>query len=178
MTRILMILILGFSLLNIPSAFADGNRFGVQFGSEVDFGGVYYGKDNLWAAGGKMGYEEMETEVNGMKLDTDSLTYSIFIRKNWKIKEATYFGIGVWAGWQDGEMRSTINNANVVLDVEEWKIAPYLNIDYHLNEDFILNAGATIANFKFMDINHKDTLISETDTVEYMKPYLVLTYLF
>ena len=51
-------------------------------------------------------------------------------------------------------------------------------VDYHLNEDFIINAGATIANFKFMDVSHKGIILIEKDAVEYMKPYLVLTYLF
>lgn len=180
MKKITIILIACFSLLNISSVWAEGkgNRYGVQFGSEMDFGGVYYGKDNLWAVGGKIGYNEIEAEIKGVSFDADSLTYSVFARKNFKIKKDTYLGLGGWVGWQDGKADTKFEGEEVETEISQWNIAPYFLIDYHLNEDFILNAGATIVNFKFTEATNNDAHFGDADTIEYMKPFLVLTYLF
>jgi len=178
MKKLLMALMCVSFLASSSFAFADGKRFGVQFGSGMDFGGVYYGKDHLWAAGAKMGYNEMETTVEGVDFDADSLTYSIFARKNWKIKNNTYYGLGLSVAWQDGEISANLADKKLTLDVEEWSIAPYFIIDYRLNDDFIINAGAMIANFKYMETSFEGNHYSHTDTVEYMEPFLVLTYLF
>lgn len=178
MKKFAIVLMCGFFLLSSSIAFADGNRFGVQFGSGMDFGGVYYGKDHLWAAGAKIGYKEMETTIEGVDIDTDSLTYSIFARKNWKIKNNTYVGLGTSVAWQDAEVDVVTGGIKRTVDVDEWSIAPYFIIDYRLNDDFIINAGAMIANFKFADASLEGTHFSETNTIEYMEPFLVLTYLF
>ena len=179
MKKFLVALICGCFLMGSSLAFAGGNRLGVQFDSDSDFGGIYYGKDFGWAAGFSMGYDEIEGSSPGYEHSGDSFKYSIFARKNFKIIDKTYLGLGTMVAWQDGELEETVlAGDNTTTDIEEWSIAPYFIVDYHLSEHFILNAGATIANFKFMETSLDGNHHQKQDSVKYMEPFLVLTYLF
>jgi len=175
-----------FILLFTANAFAEGSRFGVQFGSGGDGGVIYYGKDYSWAAGASIGFSEETTENELGEWDTDSIEYSIFARKNTKIADKTYLGLGVMSAWAeydetvpvytDGEEgQITMNNA----EVSSWSISPYFILDYHVSENFVLNAGAEIVRFKFIDYGWGgDDEARETKKTSYMKPFFGLTYLF
>ena len=176
MKKFLMVLLSACFLLSSSVVFADGNRFGVQFGSDMDFGGVYYGDDYAWAAGAKIGYSNLEMSVLGNDaVEKDSVSFSIFARKNFKIKNNIYLGLGTTIGLEEGEAEVTTAGK---ADYDSWNIAPYFLIDYHLSENFIINAGASIVAFKFADYSVNDIDVLEEDTIDVMEPFLVLTYLF
>lgn len=177
MKKFLMVLISICFLATSSVAFADGNRFGVQFGSGMDFGGIYYGEDYAWAAGAKIGYSKLDMTWldDTLSSEQDSVSFSIFARKNFKIKNNIYLGIGATIGLEEGE--AVVEGVGSA-DFDSWNVAPYFLIDYHLSKHFIINAGASIVSFKFDDYTANDIDILEKDTVDVMEPFVVLTYMF
>jgi len=180
--------LLGFCILFLltGNAYADhGNRLGAQFSSGGNIGLIYYGDDFEWAAGGSIGFAEEHNDVDDdidtdvMDWDTDSLEFSIFARKNYKVREATYIGLGISATFASGE---TVKAGYSGVDYDSHSISPYFIIDYHLSKHIILNAGADLVTFKHteyeMNIDNQDIDVGESDSIEYMSPFLSLTYLF
>ncbi len=174
---------------------ADGNRLGAQFSSGGDIGLIYYGNDFGWAVGGSIGFMQGEgkltnpdrTELtdaqiedgenrNDLEWDTDSLEFSVFARKNFKLMEKTHLGLGVTSSWGFKDVPLLVDNDEV--DAKVWSIAPYFIVDYHFNNNFIINAGANIAEFKTTRYNYYDNYVGQKESVSYMEPFMSLTYLF
>jgi len=178
---------------------ADGNRVGAQFESGGNLGLIYYGEDFGWAAGGGVGFSDldMNDRTGGYHENSDEVSVNFFVRKNFKIHTKTYLGLGVTTSlsWGDAEHDYDTAVETVTLktkrDTNSWSVAPYFIIDHHLNEHFIINAGATIVKFKETRVTGADTIamagvgeLSNSDTYgksnteEYFNPFFGLTYLF
>jgi len=183
-----VLLILSILFVFAGTAYADGNRAGVQFESGGNLGLIYYGDNYGWAAGGSVGFKQEDAEIKseGLEWDTESTEFSIFARKNFNIADKTYLGLGVvgsWASWEesvfvyvDGSPGDVIGFAT---DAESFSIAPYFILDYHIGKDFILNAGAHIVTFEKID--HEwggDDEALERSSTSYFDPFFGITYLF
>jgi len=166
----------------------EGNRVGVQFQTGGNLGLVYFGKDYGWAVGAQVGFKEDETTMNAFdeEWDTSSQEFTVFARKNFKLRDKTYIGLGVIASWGYWD-EIMVGGADgvwgevVALDTEaeSFSIAPYLILDYHLSKNFMLNAGAKIVEFETIDYewNGNDDFATKS-TVSYFDPFFGLTYLF
>jgi len=155
------------------NAYAEG-RTGVQFSSGGNIGILHYGENFAWAAGGSVGFIDGDEEVGDMEWDTSSLEFSIFARKNFKIMDKTYLGLGVNSAWGFDDV--VIDG--FATDVDTWSIAPYFILDYHLSNNFILNAGVDIVRFKEADFEVNSVKIAESDSVQYLSPFFNITFLF
>lgn len=147
-----------------------GDRFGVQFGG-FDLGGIYYGKDLSWAGGFAIGYDSEEIEVGGEDFDNDELSFLIFARKNFEIRDRTLLGFGILADYSDLDLYKDGKQ----ITGDKWGIAPYFIVDYFVSNNVILNAGAEIVNVDFVTANGID---EKKDRVNFFDPFLSLTYLF
>jgi len=169
-----VLLVLGIIFIFCGDAYA--GRTGLQFESGGNLGVVHYGDDYGWTVGGSVGFDELSLDINGVKdeIDGDSLRWLIFARKNLKIEENTYFGLGVWSSWKkkEGEFRG------FEIKADTWSIAPYFIFDYHLNEHFLLNAGVSVVTFSNTDYEFEDQEIATQDEISYFSPFFSATYLF
>ena len=176
-------------LMFAGTAYAEGNRLGVQFDSGGNFGLIYYGNDFEWAAGASVGFstEDSEVESLGFEQDTDTTEFGVFVRKNFKLMDKTHLGLGVTASFAywDETLSAALEEGKptyvvaINTEAESWSIAPYFIVDYHISKDFIVNAGATIVKFKTTDYEwNGDDDYATTDSVSYMEPFMSLTYLF
>ena len=152
------------------NAFAE-SRTGVQFSSGENISMIHYGDKFSWAAGGSVGFMHGEIEIADVDLDISNLTLSVFARKNFKIANNTYFGLGVIGsyGFAEGEIDNDEG------EIRTWSVAPYFILDYHLSDNFILNAGAEIIRFNTLDIEINNGKLLEINTFQYMKPFFGVT---
>lgn len=186
MSKILLIICM--VLLFAGNLWASGNRLGVQFSSGGDLGLIYYGEDYGWAVGGQFGFKNEEGKISDFNVDwdLDSEEYTLFARKNFDIADKTRFGLGVlvtWGFWDEWIVIGEPGNSDVLTGIttkaESFKVAPYFIIDYQLNDNFILNAGAMIVSFENIDYEWEgnDEYVS-VDKTAFFEPFFSLTYLF
>ncbi len=217
------LMLIGILFIFTGNAWADdGKRWGAQFESGGNLGLIYYGDDYGWAAGGGMGFSDLDmnqrevtstthplTLQNGDTVrfkvplqdrlyhDFDELSVNFFIRKNFKIHDKTYVGLGVTSSfaWGGGTMAMDEfglgNLSDVEIKTRSFSVAPYFILDYHVSPHIVLNAGATIVTFKetrttssadYTDEEGGTTEFNETlaktTAEEYFNPFFGLTYLF
>jgi len=182
----------------------DGNRFGAQFDSGGNLGVIYYGNNHGWAVGGGIGFDELDlnnrritTETGIAQLnyheDYDEFRFNVFARKNFKVRDNTFIGLGVTAqfAYGDADVEYDVYEAagltGVKIEAESWSVAPYFILDYHLSKNFILNAGATIVKFKetrwegeatYDKTQDVDATMGKTTETSYFDPFFGITYLF
>lgn len=198
-----VLILIGILFMFAGNAWADGNRTGVQFDSGGNLGVIYYGDDNGWAVGGGLGLSDLD--INQREIlseDSTEVRTNFFIRKNFKIHDKTYLGLGVTSafawGSADVEVESGPLNlsglsgelSNVEIDTTSWSVAPYFIIDHHITDHIVLNAGATIVTFKetrrtssgdYTDDNGTydfNETLGKVTSEEYFNPFFGMTYLF
>ena len=184
------------SIMFLFTATAEAGRTGVQFGSSGTLNLIHYGEDYGWAAGVGIGYDEEDNDVNddaenflGRDLDweTDSFKLGLFARKNFKVQEKTYVGLGIWGQWAWGEEQISINIDSLpvsgVVEFDRFSISPYMLVEYHLTDHLFLSAGAEIVNFSFtdyeLDVQGEDEArVMDTDKTSFFEPFISLAYVF
>jgi hypothetical protein len=160
MKKLSLIVIIASSLLSF-NAHAEG-RHGVQVESGSAVGYVYYGEDYKYALGFNVSHSSNDKEAS-----TNKSSASAFARVGSKIMDKTYLYGGLSLKGTQGKIDGS------KIDYK-YSVSPYMNLDYHINNNFILNAGFTIVTYDQEQFEDSP----KTNSYDYLGSYFGLTYLF
>lgn len=155
---------------------SSGNRWGLSLNSGSKGGVIYYGKDFGWAAGVLLGAEESNIDIANTDTETSELGFRLFARKNFKIHEKTFLGIGVTGGLGDVDLEIPSGDRAGNYDGTSYTIAPYLLVNYHLSNHIVLSGGARIIKYTYLDVEDRDDM--SASSTDYFKPFVTVGYLF
>lgn len=155
-----------FMILVSQNLFAE-EKTGVQFDSNANLGFIRYGENFAYAWGASAGFEHDDD-----KAKTAQFELGVFARKNFKIEDKTYLGLGITTGFKFGERKGRDISSS-------WQAGPYLIIDHFLSKKFVLNAGSTIVTVKQEKLEAvAGSNPDKVTSVDYFSPFFSLTYLF